>query len=132
MVAGCGGAAALPPQPSGPVPPPAECDRAAGDPEDAARAFLDLPAPASRAAAVLPFGEPTRSRRSNLPVGIVDYIPNGVRLGDPDAARRDALFAVLAAALSRCGCETVLGVVAAEGALSESPRAARPGRSADN
>lgn len=129
---GCGGAVALPPQLSGPVPHPAECDRAAGDPEDAARAFLDLLAPASRAAAGLPFGEPTRSRWSNLPVGILDYTPNGARLGDLDAAQREALYGVLAAALSRTGCETVLGVVAAEGALSASPRAARLGWSADN
>lgn len=129
---GCGGAAAVPPQPSGPVPQPSDCDREAGDPEAAARAFLDRLDPARRAAAVLPFGEPTRSRWSNLPVGVLDYTPNGARLGDLDAAQREALYGVLAAALSRSGCETVLGVVAAEGALSESPRAARLGWSADN
>lgn len=131
-VGGCGGAAARSPQVSGPVPHPSECERAPGDPEDAARAFLDLLGPAQRTAAVLPLGEPTRSRWSNLPVGILDYTPNGVRLGDLGAAQRDALYGVLAAALSRAGCETVLGVVAAEGALSESPRAARLGWSADN
>ena len=81
---------------------------------------------------MLSFGEPTRSRRSNLPVGIRDYTPNGVRLGDRDAVRRDALYGVLAAALSRSGCETELGVMAAEGALSESPRTARPDWSADS
>lgn len=132
-VAGCGGAAARPPQQSGPVPlPSVECDREAGDPEDAARAFLDLLGPTRVAAAALPLEEPTKSRWSNLPVGILDYTPNGVRLGDLDAAQRDALYGVLAASLSRSGCETVLGVVAAEGALSESPRAARLGWSADN
>lgn len=131
-VGGCGGAAARSPQPSGPVPHPSECERAPGDPEDAARNFLGLLDPAQRAAAVLSFAEPTRSRWSNLPVGILDYTPNGVRLGDLDAAQRDALYGVLAAALSRSGCETVLGVVAAEGALSASPRAARLGWSADN
>lgn len=133
VVSGCGGAAALPPEVAGPIPyPAAECERAPGDPEDAAHAFLDLLGPAQRTAAVLPLGESTRSRWSNLPVGILDYTPNGVRLGDLDAAQRDALYGVLAATLSRTGCETVLGVVAAEGALSESPRAARLGWSADN
>ena len=132
-VTGCGGATALPPQPSGPVPLPAVvCDRAAGDPEETAHAFLALLDPAGQTAAVLPFEEPTRSRWSNLPVGILDYTPSGVRLGDLDAAQRAALYGILAASLSRHGCETVLGVVAAEGALSEDPRAARLGWSADN
>ena len=138
--AGCGGAGAnatdgageVPAKAAAPVPHPADCARETEAPEAAARRFLDALGPAQREAAVFPFREPTRSRWSNLPIGILDYTPNGARLGDLDEPQRAALFRLLASALSPQGCAVALGVVSAEGALAESPRAARLGWGADN
>lgn len=143
--AGCGGAGAsatdasatdpageVPEPAAAPIPHPADCAQETEAPEAAALRFLEALTPALREAAVFPSGEPTRSRWSNLPVGILDYRPNGARLGDLDESQRGALFRLLASMLSPRGCAVTLGVVSAEGALAESPRAARLGWGADN
>lgn len=146
--AGCGGAGEspvaadrageVPAKAAAPVPHPADCaqeteaPQAPEAPETAARRFLEALTPALREAAVFPSGEPARSRWSNLPIGILDYRPNGARLGDLDGPQRGALFRLLASMLSPRGCAVALGVVSAEGTLAESPRAARLGWGADN
>lgn len=122
--AGCGGAGAGPFTPDGaggapaaaaaPIPHPPDCARETETPEAAALRLLDALTPALREAAAFPFREPARSRCSNLPIGALDYPPNGARLGNLDEARREALFLLPASAPSPRGRAAAPGVVSAD------------------
>ena len=98
----------------------------------AAHRFLATLDQAGREAALFPLDSPLRSNWSNLPAGILEFERNGVRVGDMTAEQRTAMLAFLSAALSPYGAGLVEGVMAAEGILSQSPRAARFAWSSDN
>lgn len=98
----------------------------------AANRFLAALDPAGREAALLPVDSPLKSNWSNLPAGILEFERNGARVGDMDPEQRTAMLEFLSAAMSPYGAELVEGVMAAEGILSRSPRAARFAWSSDN
>ncbi len=98
----------------------------------AANQFLATLDQAGREEALLPPDSPLKSNWSNLPAGILDFERNGARVGDMTAEQRTAMHAFLSTAMSRYGAELVEGVMAAEGILSQSPRAARFDWSSDN
>ena len=98
----------------------------------AAHRFLATLDQAGREATLLPLDSPLRSNWSNLPAGILDFERNGARAGDLTAEQRTAMLAFLSTALSPYGAGLVEGVMAAEGILSQSPRAARFAWSSDN
>ncbi len=98
----------------------------------AANRFLATLDQAGREEALLPPDSPLKSNWSNLPAGILDFERNGARVGDMTAEQRAAMHAFLSTAMSRYGAELVEGVMAAEGILSQSPRAARFDWSSDN
>lgn len=98
----------------------------------AANRFLATLDQAGREEALLPPDSPLKSNWSNLPAGILDFERNGARVGDMTAEQRTAMHAFLSTAMSPFGAELVEGVMAAEGILSRSPRAARFAWSSDN
>ena len=81
---------------------------------------------------MLPPDSPLIANWSNLPTRILRFERNGVRVGDLRDTQLTALWDFLSAALSPEGVELVLGVIAAEGVLSDAPRTARFGWSPDN
>lgn len=98
----------------------------------AAHQFLATLDEAGREEALLPPDSPLKPNWSNLPAGVLRFERNGVRVGDMTGEQRTAMRAFLSAALSPYGTDLVDGVVAAEGILSQSPRAARFEWSSDN
>ena len=99
----------------------------------AAHRFLATLDQAGREAAVLRLDSPLKSNWSNLPAGILEFERNGVRVGDMTGEQRTAMLTFLSASLSRpYGADLVEGVMAAEGILSQSPRASRFEWSSDN
>lgn len=98
----------------------------------AAGRFLETLDATQSAAVVLPPDSPLKANWSNLPAGMLRFERNGVRIGDLGDSQRAAMFDFLTAALSVHGGELVAGVLAAESVLSDTPRAARLGWSADN
>ena len=98
----------------------------------AADRFLQTLDPAQTRAAVLPPGSSLIVNWSNLPAGMAGFERNGVRIGDLNAAQREAMYDFLAVALSRAGIELVHGVIAAEGVLADASRASRLGWHPDN
>ncbi|MCY3705635.1 MAG: DUF3500 domain-containing protein [Gammaproteobacteria bacterium] len=98
----------------------------------AAHRFLATLDEAGREEASLSLDSPLKSNWSNLPAGILDFERNGVRVGDMTGEQRTALSAFLSTALSPYGADLVEGVMAAEGILAQSPRAARFAWSSDN
>ena len=99
---------------------------------DAADRFLQTLDPAQARAAVLLADSPLIVNWSNLPAGMAGFERNGVRIGDLNAAQREAMYEFLAVALSRAGIELVHGVIAAEGVLADASRASRLGWHPDN
>jgi len=98
----------------------AEAGPATGRPAEeiaaAAKKLLTSLDDAQRAKVVFDFkDEIQRKRWSNLPPGIFQRA--GLRMGDLTQAQRDAVMAVLAAALSREGYQKVLEIIAADEAL---------------
>ncbi len=71
------------------------------------------------------FEDPVRSNWSNLPAGMLSYQRNGVRIGDLNALRVEALLGFLATVLSPDGFATVMDIVPAETKLEVSSRADR-------
>ncbi len=98
----------------------------------AANQFLATLDEAGREEGMLPLDSPLKSNWSNLPAGILDFERNGARVGDMTAEQRTAMRAFLSTAMSPYGAELVEGVMAAEGILSQSPRAAHFEWSSDN
>ena len=98
----------------------------------AAHRFLATLDEAGREAALFPLDSPLKSNWSNLPAGVLDFERNGARVGDMTGEQRTAMSAFLSTALSPYGAEMVEGVMAAEGILAQSPRAARFEWSSDN
>lgn len=98
----------------------------------AATRFLATLDTTQSAAVVLPPDSPLKANWSNLPAGMLRFERNGIRVGDLSAPQRAALFDFLAAASSGHGYHLVAGVLAAENALADGPRASRLGWSADN
>src|SRR6266478_4415475 len=85
----------------------------------AAKKFLATLDDAQRGKAVFDFkDEAQRKRWSNLPTGI--FKRQGLRMGDLTKPQRDAVLAVLAAALSPQGYEKVLQIVEADDLLRKS------------
>jgi hypothetical protein len=103
----------------------------------AANAFLATLSPAQRSAAVLELRPDLQARWSNLPAGTVMQVDrersktplprNGLRLGDLNAAQRDAVQALLRSTLSAEGLQKVNDIVASD---EEQERRAGPGRPA--
>jgi hypothetical protein len=103
----------------------------------AANAFLSALSPAQRSAVLLELRPDLQARWSNLPTGTVMQVDrerskaplprNGLRLGDLDAAQRDAVQAVLRATLSAEGLQKVNEIVASD---EEQEKRAGPGRPA--
>ena len=102
----------------------------APDSVTAAQAFLGTLTAEQRPVALLALDDPARPNWSNLPAGALRR--NGVRIGDLNDAQSEAMHQFLAAALSADGYATVVGIVGAEGALAQTPGAARRQWSADN
>ena len=98
----------------------------------AANRFLATLDQAGREAALLPPDSPLKSNWSNLPAGVLRFERNGVRVGDMTGEQRTAMLAFLSASLSPYGADLVEGIMAAEGILSQSPRASRFEWSSDN
>ena len=109
---------------------PAQGDAAAA--AATANRLLQAFDPAQARAAVLPPDSRLIVNWSNLPAGRTRFERNGVRIGDLGDTGRAALFEFLAAALSPAGAELVRGIIAAESALADSPRASRLGWHPDN
>lgn len=71
----------------------------------AAQAFLATLDDAGRTKVSFPFDSDQKHKWSNFPIGI--YPRNGLRLGDLNPAQREAVFTLLANALSRRGLQKV-------------------------
>ncbi len=114
-----------------PAPPlrvePAKENDATGKTVTAAKTFLATLDDAGRAKANLTFNSELKSKWSNFPVGMVPR--NGVRLGDLNAAQRDAAMKLLATALSKQGLQKVKEIMEGDEVLrvGESGRGAGPG-----
>ena len=135
LLAACDRDASAPDEPGPPTAattaaPPAATPAAATDAVAAAQAFLGTLTAEQRAVALLALDDPARPNWSNLPAGALRR--NGVRIGDLNDAQSAALHQFLAAALSADGYATIVGIVGAEGALAQTPGAARRQWSADN
>lgn len=92
--------------PAAPVPvQPASPSDVTGKSVAAAQAFLATLDDAGRTKVSFAFDSDQKSKWSNFPPGI--YPRNGLRLGDLNAAQRDAVFALLATALSQRGLQKV-------------------------
>ena len=142
LLAACADDAASPSGESAPAPaattaaPPAaapavtEVVADAPDSVTAAQAFLGTLTAEQRAVVLLALDDPARPNWSNLPAGSLRR--NGVRIGDLNDAQSEAMHRFLSAALSADGYATVVGIVGAEGALAQTPGAARRQWSADN
>ncbi len=102
----------------------------APDSVTAAQAFLGTLTAEQRAVALLALDDPARPNWSNLPAGALRR--NGVRIGDLNDAQAAAMHQFLSMALSADGYATIVGIVGAEGALAQTPGAARRQWSADN
>ena len=90
---------------------------------EAANAFIDALDDEQRSAAVYDFADPVRSNWSNLPVGVLDFDRNGLRVGDLDDEQTAALMHFLSAALSERGYAVTIGIVGADRELSDSIQA---------
>jgi Protein of unknown function (DUF3500) len=88
-----------------PVVDPARENDATGRTVAAANAFLATLDDAGRAKVNFPFDGDQKTKWSNFPNGI--YPRNGLRMGDLNAAQRDALMKLLATALSASGLKKV-------------------------
>ena len=141
ILASCDRDSSLPsepgPPPAGPsgappsaTPAPAEKVADATDAVAAAQAFLNALTAEQRAVALLALDDPARPNWSNLPANSLRR--NGVRIGDLNDAQSAAMHRFLSVALSADGYATVVGIVGAEGALAQTPGAARRQWSADN
>lgn len=106
---------------------PAKESDATGKTVAAARAFLATLDDAGRAKVSVPFDSEQKTRWSNFPVGMVPR--NGVRLGDLNAAQREAAMKLLATALSKQGLQKVKEIMEGDEVLktSESGRGGPPG-----
>ncbi|HEV8543232.1 MAG TPA: DUF3500 domain-containing protein [Verrucomicrobiae bacterium] len=99
-------------------------DSPAGKIEAAAKHFLTTLDAAQREKAQFAFNDAAQRKRwSNLPVSMVSRA--GVRMGDLNQGQRDAVWAVLAAALSRVGYEKVRQIVGADERLHKAERDGR-------
>jgi hypothetical protein len=103
----------------------------------AANAFLATLSPAERSKVLLELRPDVQARWSNLPTGTVMQVDrersktplprNGLRLGDLNAAQRDAVQALLRSALSAEGLQKVNDIVASD---EEQEKRAGPSRPA--
>ena len=135
LLAACDRDASAPDEPGPPTAattaaPPAATPAAATDAVAAAQAFLGTLTAEQRAVALLSLDDPVRPNWSNLPAGSLRR--NGVRIGDLNDAQSAAMHQFLSMALSADGYATIVGIVGAEGALAQTPGAARRQWSADN
>src|SRR6185436_20962132 len=96
-------------------------DKAAGEITAAADKFLATLDEGQRGKVVFDFkDEAQRKRWSNLPTSFVKRA--GLRMGDLTKAQRDAVLALLSAALSPQGYEKVLQIVEADEVLNKNSR----------
>ena len=112
------------------TPAPAEKVADATDSVAAAQSFLNALTAEQRTVALLALDDPARPNWSNLPAGSLQR--NGVRIGDLNDAQSAAMHQFLSTALSADGYATIVGIVGAEGALAQTPGAARRQWSTDN
>jgi len=92
----------------------------------AAKKFLASLDEAQRGKVVYDFKDDAQRKRwSNLPTSMVKR--GGLRMGDLTKPQRDAVLAILAAALSPQGYEKVLQIVEADEALKKNDRGGGPG-----
>ncbi|HEX5887584.1 MAG TPA: DUF3500 domain-containing protein [Pyrinomonadaceae bacterium] len=118
--------------PAAPLPVhPASPSDVTGKTVAAAQAFLATLDDAGRTKVSFPFDSDQKSKWSNFPPGI--YPRNGLRLGDLNARQRDAVFALLATALSQRGLQKVKEIMEGDEVLknSEEGSAGAPRRGFD-
>jgi len=104
---------------------PAKQSDATGKTAAAAKAFLATLDDAGRAKVSFAFNSEQKTKWSNLPVGI--YPRNGLRWGDLSSAQREALFKLLATALSKQGMQKVKEIMEGDEVL-KNPSGAPAGR----
>lgn len=97
---------------------PAKESDVAGKIVAAAKAFLATLDDAGRAKVGFAFGSEQKFKWSNLPSGI--FQRNGLRLGDLNAAQREAAMNLLAAALSKQGLQKVKEIMEGDEVLKNS------------
>jgi hypothetical protein len=112
------------PTPAQRVEPAKETDTT-GKTVAAAKAFLATLDTAGRAKVSLPFDGEEKTRWSNFPVGMVPR--NGVRLGDMNAAQRDAALKLLATALSVQGLQKIKEIMEGDEVLKATDTGLGPG-----
>jgi hypothetical protein len=112
------------PTPAPRVEPAKETDTT-GKTVAAAKAFLATLDTAGRAKVSLPFDGEEKTRWSNFPVGMVPR--NGVRLGDMNAAQRDAALKLLATALSVQGLQKIKEIMEGDEVLKATDTGLGPG-----
>jgi hypothetical protein len=89
--------------------PPVAASGALAKTVAAANAFLGTLDATQRTKASFPFDSPQKKNWSNLPSGI--FQRNSLRVGDLSPAQHDAVFALLAAVLSRTGYDKVVNIM---------------------